>query len=281
MFLGSHMSIAGGVHHAVELATRIGCTAMQLFVKNNTQWQGNPLSEEHVTTYKALLAKASIGPVVVHDTYLVNLCAVNPETLRKSRETFVDELTRCEQLGVPYYNFHPGSHMGRGDRDGILRIVESLNVIHEQTAGFAVRSVLETTAGQGTAIGWHFEQLRAIIDEVDEPERMAVCLDTCHVFAAGYDISTAEGYEHCFEAFDAIIGIDRLVAFHVNDSKRACGSRIDRHEHIGQGQIGLEGFRLLMNDARFEHVPKILETPKGIEMLEDIENMRILRGLVD
>ena len=280
MYLGSHMSIAGGLHLAVERAMRIGCTAMQIFVKNNAQWKGVSLTEERVATYKALVRESSLGPVVVHDTYLINLCAADRGILKRSRDTFREELGRCERLGVPYYNFHPGSHVGRGDRDGIQRISESLNLIHERTPGFRVKSVLETTAGQGTSIGWHFEQLREIIDLVEEKQRMAVCVDTCHVFAAGYDISSEAGYERTFDAFDDIIGLGRLVAFHLNDSKRELGSRVDRHAHIGTGQIGIEGFRLLMNDARFSHLPKILETPKGEEMLEDVENMRILRGLV-
>lgn len=274
------MSIAGGVHTAVERATRIGCTTMQIFVKNNNQWKGKPLADEDVATYKELRAKASITPVVAHDTYLINLCARDRSVLAKSRRTLKDELDRSERLGIEYLNFHPGSHVGRGERDGIERIAESINMIHDLTPGFRVKSVLETTAGQGTAIGYRFEHLRAIIDRVVEPQRMAVCVDTCHVFAAGYDISTERGYEDTITAFDAILGLDRLVAFHVNDSKRELGSRVDRHEHIGHGRLGIAAFRFLMNDPRFTHVPKILETPKGKEMKEDVQNMRILRGLV-
>jgi deoxyribonuclease-4 len=280
ILLGAHMSIAGGVHTAVERATRIGCTTMQIFVKNNNQWKGKPLADEDVATYKELRAKASITPVVAHDTYLINLCARDRSVLAKSRRTLKDELDRSERLGIEYLNFHPGSHVGRGERDGIERIAESINMIHDLTPGFRVKSVLETTAGQGTAIGYRFEHLRAIIDRVVEPQRMAVCVDTCHVFAAGYDISTERGYEDTITAFDAILGLDRLVAFHVNDSKRELGSRVDRHEHIGHGRLGIAAFRFLMNDPRFTHVPKILETPKGKEMKEDVQNMRILRGLV-
>jgi deoxyribonuclease-4 len=183
-------------------------------------------------------------------------------------------------LDVEYLNFHPGSHVGSGEEDGIRRIAESINIIHDQTRGYRVKSVLETTAGQGTAIGYRFEQLRAIIDLVDQSERMAVCMDTCHVFAAGYDIATEEGYQKTFEEFDAVLGLDRLVAFHVNDSKKGLGSRVDRHEHIGKGKIGKAGFSFLMNDERFRGVPKILETPKGPEMKEDVKNMRLLRGMV-
>ena len=281
ILLGAHMSIAGGVHTAVERGMSIGCTTMQMFVKNNNQWRGKKLTEEDISTYKKLLQQSSIGPVVVHDTYLINLCATDKQILKKSRLALKDEFDRCEALGVEFLNFHPGSHVGAGERDGIQRIAESLNIIHDQTRGYRVKSVLETTAGQGTAIGYRFEQLRAIIDLVDQSDRMAVCVDTCHVFAAGYNIATEEGYQTTFEEFNAIVGLDRLVAFHVNDSKRELGSRVDRHEHIGKGKIGKAGFRILMNDERFRSVPKILETPKGPEMKEDVRNMKLLRGMVE
>ena len=274
------MSIAGGVHCAVERAESIGCTTMQMFVKNNNQWRGKKLTAEDSSTYKKLLRESSVGPVVVHDAYLINLCAMDKDILQKSRDALTDELDRCEMLGVEYLNFHPGSHMGAGEKDGIERIAESLNIIHAQTADYRVKSVIETTAGQGTAIGYRFEHLRQIIDLVEERERMAVCVDTCHIFAAGYDIVTETGYEQTFRDFDSIIGLHRLVAFHVNDAKRERGSRIDRHEHIGKGAIGKAGFRLLMNDERFRAIPKILETPKGPEMKEDIKNMRVLKSLM-
>ena len=280
VLLGAHMSIAGGVHTAIERAVRIGCTALQMFVKNNNQWKGKALSDEDAATYKDALSKARIGPVVVHDTYLINLCASDRSILRKSRDALTDELQRCEKLGVDYLNFHPGAHMGRGEKEGIERIAESLNMIHTRTKGFRVKSVIESTAGQGTALGYKFEQLKDMIDLVDEQERMAVCIDTCHIFAAGYDIVSEEGYHRTFREFDDIIGLDRLVAFHVNDSKRELGSRVDRHEHIGKGKIGLEGFRLIMNDERFVNIPKILETPKSDDMHEDVENMAVLKGLI-
>lgn len=281
ILLGAHMSNAGGVHKAVERGISIGCTTMQLFVKNNVRWSAKPLAESDVASYKKLLSKSNISSVVVHDTYLINLCAKDQTVLKKSRAALKDELDRSEQLGVEYLNFHPGAHIGRGERDGIKLIAESLNLIHNQTRGYRVKSVLEATAGQGSALGYRFEQLQQIIELVEEKERMAVCIDTCHIFAAGYDISTEQGYERTFEEFDTIIGLDRLVAFHVNDSKRERGSRVDRHTHIGLGRIGLEGFRLLMNDPRFVKIPKILETPKGPDMNEDVENMRVLRGLVE
>jgi deoxyribonuclease IV len=280
VLLGAHMSIAGGVHCAVERAASIGCTTMQMFVKNNNQWRGKPLEPEDIATYKKLLRESSIGPVVVHDTYLINLCATDNDILQKSRNALKDELDRCEALDVEYLNFHPGSHMGAGEMEGIQRIAESLNLIHEQTSGYRVKSVIETTAGQGTAIGYRFEHLKQIIDLVEQPDRMAVCVDTCHIFAAGYDIVTEAGYEQTFREFDSIIGLTRLVAFHVNDAKRERGSRIDRHEHIGKGTIGKAGFRLLMNDERFSAIPKILETPKEADMKEDVKNMKVLRSLM-
>jgi deoxyribonuclease-4 len=253
---------------------------MQMFVKNNNQWRGKELMTEDIVTYKKLLRESSIGPVIVHDAYLINLCATSTDILLKSREALKDELDRCEMLGVEYLNFHPGSHMGAGEGEGIQRIAESLNLIHEQTAGYRVKSVLETTAGQGTAIGYRFEHLRQIIDLVEQRDRMAVCVDTCQIFAAGYDLATEAGYAQTFREFDSVIGLPRLVAFHVNDAKRERGSRIDRHEHIGKGMIGNAGFRMLMNDDRFKTIPKILETPKEPDMKEDVENMRALRRLV-
>jgi deoxyribonuclease-4 len=279
LLLGAHMSIAGGMHTAVERAKRIGCKTMQVFVKSNNQWRGKPLGEDEIGMFRKLRSECGLSPVMAHDTYLINLCAKDPELLHKSRSTFKDEFDRCERLGIEYLNFHPGSHMDKGESEGIKIIAESLNLVHQQTKGYAVKSVLETTAGQGTSVGHRFEQLRAIIDMVDEKERMAVCVDTCHIFAAGYDISTEKGWESTFAEFDSIIGVNRLVAFHVNDSKRECGLHVDRHEHIGKGFIGLDGFRALMNDVRFLKVPKILETPKGEDMTEDVENMNLLKSL--
>lgn len=280
ILLGAHMSVSGGVHTGVDRAVSIGCTALQVFTKNNNQWNGKPLTENDITLYKQKISAAGIVPVVSHDSYLINLCATNPDILKKSRAAFIDELERCEQLGIQLLNFHPGSHLGVGDNEGIKKICESLNIAHDSTKNFAVKSVLEATAGQGTNVGYKFEHLRAIIDGVEHPERMSVCVDTCHIFAGGYDIATEKGYEETFQQFDDIIGLDRLVAFHVNDSKKGLGSHVDRHEHIGKGAIGLTGFRLLMNDERFVHIPKILETPKSDDLHEDVENMKLLKSLM-
>jgi deoxyribonuclease IV len=278
--LGAHMSIAGGIQTAVDRALSIGCTALQVFTKNSNQWQSKPLRAEDILSYKSKIADASIEPVVAHDSYLINLCSSNPDLLIKSRTMFIDELQRCEQLGIPYLNFHPGAHGGAGTADGIQKIVESLNAVHEATPDCGVVSVVETTAGQGTSVGRTFEEIAAIVNGVDDPSRMAVCIDTCHIFAAGYDIATDEGYEKTIGDFDAIVGIKRLAAFHVNDSKKGLGSRVDRHEHIGKGAIGIHGFRLLMNDPRFAVIPKILETPKSNDLHEDVENMTLLRSLI-
>ncbi|MBM4176894.1 MAG: deoxyribonuclease IV [Ignavibacteria bacterium] len=280
ILLGAHTSIAGGVDTAIDRAVKIKCNTIQIFTKNNNQWKAAPLTEEAVRNYKNKLKLSKIAPVIAHDSYLINLCAKDQELLQKSRISFIDELKRCELLGISCLNFHPGAHLGQGEKDGIKIIAESLNIVHEKTPNFKVKSMIETTAGQGTNIGYRFEQLREIIDKVENKKRLAVCIDTCHIFAGGYDIRTEESYEKTFSEFRKIIGLKYLKAFHVNDSKKELGSRLDRHEHIGKGFIGLNGFRLLMNDKRFEKIPKILETPKGPEMLEDVRNMRVLRKLV-
>jgi deoxyribonuclease-4 len=278
--LGAHTSINGGVSTAVDLAEKLKFTAMQIFTKNNNRWFAKPLTEEEINKYKTKLEASNIKFVVSHDCYLINLCAKDEIMLVKSRDAFIDELQRCEQLEIPHLNFHPGAHLGIGEEDGIKLIAESLNIAHQKTSGFKVSSMLETTAGQGTSIGYRFEHLRKIIDLVEEKERMTVCIDTAHIFAAGYDIKDAENYDLVIKEFDQIIGIDRLKCFHMNDSKKQLGSRVDRHENIGDGFIGLEGFSNIMNDKRIEMVPKILETPKGKEQLEDIKNLTTLRKLI-
>lgn len=278
--IGAHQSIAGGIHTAFERALTAGCRTLQVFTKNSNQWHAKPLTEEDIANYKSAAMKSTVRPVIAHDSYLINLCAADAEIRKKSRNAFLDELLRCEALGIGFLNFHPGAHVGKGEEEGIKCIVDSLNWAHEQTRGFRVKSVLETTAGQGSNIGYRFEHLARIMESVDDPDRMAVCIDTCHVFAAGYDISTEEGYEHTMSEFDAIIGLEKLVAIHINDSRKPLGSRIDRHEHIGKGAIGLGGFRILMNDERLTHIPKILETPKGEDLKEDKMNLAILRKLV-
>jgi deoxyribonuclease-4 len=280
LLLGTHISVSGGIHEAVERGSSIGCSTMQVFTKNNNRWEGKPLAQEDVENYKRAAAKSSIAPVVAHAAYLINLCSTTEEILSKSRKALEDELRRSERLGLLGVILHPGSHRGAGEEAGIERIADSINSVHGRTAGFETLTILETTAGQGTALGYRFEQLRDIIHLVRDHRRMAVCIDTCHLFAAGYPIATEQGWNQTIRALNDIVGLSRVAAIHVNDSKRERGSRVDRHQHIGKGRIGETGFRMLMNDRRLRHVPKILETEKSEDMHEDIENMAFLRSLI-
>jgi deoxyribonuclease-4 len=280
LLLGSHMSISGGMYRAFERASLTGCTTMQVFTKNNNRWVAKPHTPGEIELYRLAAARSTVAPVLAHAAYLINLCAIDKSVLMKSRAALSDELNRCEALGILGLIVHPGSHVGAGESEGITRIADSLNVTHALTPAYQTLTILETTAGQGSALGYRFEQLAGIIDLVDEKGRIAVCLDTCHVYASGYDIGTRKGWEDTLKAFDDVIGLRRLAAIHVNDSRGALGSRVDRHDHIGKGRIGLPGFRMLMNDSRLHHVPKILETAKSDDMHEDIENMDVLRSLV-
>lgn len=281
ILLGSHMSVAGGLHTAFARGTRTGCATMQIFVKNASTWTGKPLTPDAVASYKAAAANATIAPVIAHAAYLINLCARADDVLLRSRRGLADELVRCAMLGVDGLVVHPGAHMGAGEADGLARIAESLNVIHAEVPGSAPRTLLETTAGQGTALGYRFEQLRRIMDLVENRARIAVCIDTCHLFAAGYPIHTEEGWECTMRELGEIVGLENVAAVHVNDSKRELGSRVDRHDHIGKGRLGETAFRMVMNDPRLCGVPKILETEKSDDMHEDIENMARLRALVE
>lgn len=278
--LGAHTSIAGGVYMAIERAEILGFNAIQIFTKNNNQWKAKDLADVDIEIFKMNWKNSGVEFIVTHDSYLINLCAKDPEILEKSRSAFITELERCELLGIPFLNFHPGAHGGRGEEDGIKLIAESINIAHERTKGFNVGSMLETTAGQGTNIGYTFEQLGKIIDLVDGKNRMTVCIDTAHVFAAGYDISVSENYDRMIKEFDEIIGLEKLKCLHINDSKKKLGSRVDRHEHIGDGYIGMDGFSNIMNDRRLASVPKILETPKGKDQKEDLLNLAKLKNLI-
>ena len=280
MFIGAHMSIAGGVDKAVEKGSSINCTTIQIFTKSNTQWRTTPLKKKEVENFKKNVEITKISPVFGHNCYLINLASPDPEIYRKSIDTLLIELERSEILGLPYLVMHPGSHMGEGEKAGIERIAESLNKIFEKIKGYNVRVLLETTAGQGRSVGYRFEQLAEIMALVEFKERLGVCLDTCHIFAAGYDIRSKYGYEKTTAEFNSIVGIDKIKAIHLNDSKKELGSKVDRHEHIGKGFIGLETFRYIMNDERFRLVPKVLETPKGEDMKEDVMNLKVLRGLI-
>lgn len=280
MLLGAHMSIAGGVYKALEQGERLSCTAIQIFTKNANQWKGKSLEKEDIARFLSLRKKSNISKILAHDSYLINLASGSPALRTKSINALIDEMERCRMLSIPYIIIHPGAHLGISEDEGIKNIVNSLNVILEKTDEWPVGIALETTAGQGTSIGCRFEHLSRIIEGVQDKERIKVCLDTCHIFAAGYDISTAEGYDAVMQEFDRIVGIDRLVCFHVNDCKKGLGSRVDRHEDIGKGALGQLPFRLLMNDKRFADIPKIIETPKDKEMKNDKINLAVLRKMV-
>lgn len=280
MLIGSHVSIAGGLHKAFATAQEIGCTAMQMFTKNANRWQAKPLTDTAIDAFTSAWNASNIQSIAVHDSYLINLATAKLALLEKSRKALLEELQRCEQLGIPYLVMHPGAHVGSGEEDGLKRVAESFDIIHEQTPGYACQILIETTAGQGTTLGYRFEHLAAIRDLTQEPERLGVCLDTCHIFAAGYELRTGDGYHATMQAFEDIIGLPQLMLLHVNDSLKPLGSRIDRHQGIGQGYIGREGFRHLMQDQRLARVPKILETPKADDPIaSDRQNLQILREL--
>lgn len=272
--IGAHMSIAGGVHLAILEAARYRCRAVQLFSKSSNQWAAKPLTDEGIALWRDALRKHPMLPVV-HDSYLINLASPDPALLARSREAFLEEVERCRLLEIPYLVFHPGAHMGEGEKPGIARIAESVDWVLDRAGAAPVTLLLETTAGQGSAIGHRFEHLAEIIGASRHPERLGVCVDTCHILAAGYDIRTPESYAEVFEDLDARIGLDRVRCFHLNDSRKDLGSRVDRHEHIGKGFVGRTAFRLLMQDPRFVSIPKILETPKEDEM--DRTNLALLR----
>jgi len=279
--LGAHMSIAGGVHKALQRGASIQCDAIQLFVKNNKTWDAPPLTEEIIELFRKERQRSGLAPLVCHAGYLINLAAPEIDKLERSRAAMLDEMQRCESLGIEYIVVHPGSHKKTGEAEGIARIAESLDWLHERTDGFSLTVLLETTAGQGSNLGFTFNQLGQMIDQCGAPDRVGICLDTCHVFAAGYDFRSKQGYLAMIEEFDRELGIDKLKALHFNDSQNDLDSRRDRHDHIGAGYIGLEGFRWFMNDERLSSVPKLLETPKGEDSQEDVENMMVLRGLVE
>ena len=281
VLLGSHQSIAGGVEKALGRGQEVGCDTIQIFVKTPNRWVSKLLEEENVIAFREAVAETGIWPVFAHSLYLINLATPDEALLQKSVDALVDDLERCERLGLPGLVIHPGSHMGSGEETGLARIAAALDEVHARLPGYGVQVWLETTAGQGAHLGYRFEQLRAMIDGVRAPERLGICFDTAHAFAAGYELRTREGFDETWDTFDRVLGLERLRAVHLNDSKRELGSRVDRHEHIGQGLLGLEAFRLLLNDARFRGLPMTLETDKGPDLAEDKENLRVLRSLID
>ena len=260
---GSHLSIAGGYFKAVETAGALGLQTVQLFTKNNNQWAGKPLTDEDVRLFREAIARTGIQRPCAHDSYLINLASPDDILWQKSLDALVHELERAEALGLEGVVMHPGSFVTSSEEEGLQRIVTGIDEAHRRTKGFRCQYWLETTAGQGSNLGHRFEQIAAILDRVQETARLGVCVDTCHIFAAGYPLQTPQEYAATIEEFDQIIGIDRVRAWHLNDSKKPLGSRVDRHEHIGEGFLGLEPFRHLVNDVRFAQLPMYLETEKG------------------
>jgi deoxyribonuclease-4 len=281
ILLGAHMSIGGGVHRAIERSRSIECTAMQIFVKNNMQWFARPLLREEISAFLDHAQRGELRSAFAHANYLINLATTNPQFHANSLRALSEELVRADQLELPFLVLHPGAHLGAGEEAGLARIIDSIDQVFAGLPKTKTRIALETTAGQGSCLGHRFEHLSHIIANVHEPERLCVCLDTAHVFAAGYDLATEQSTKKMFADFDRAVGLTRLVALHLNDSKTARGSRVDRHEHIGKGRIGLEAFRFIMRDRRFRKIPKVLETPKGKELKEDVVNMRTLRRLAE
>ena len=280
LLLGAHQSIAGGVENSLARGLEAGCDTIQIFVKTPNRWVSKPLAEENVIAFREAVAETGIWPVFAHSLYLINMATPDEALWRKSLDALVDDLERCEQLRLPGLVIHPGSHMGSGEEAGISRVAAALDAVHARLPGYDVQVWLEVTAGQGAHLGYTSAQLRGMIDAVKESERLGVCFDTAHAFAAGYELRTREGYEATWHEFDETLGLDRLRAIHLNDSKRELGSRVDRHEHIGKGLLGLEPFRFLLNDPRFRGIPMTLETEKSKDLVEDKENLAVLRSLV-
>jgi len=287
--LGAHLSIAGGLPRAVDRASSSRCEALQIFTKSAGQWRARPLPAEEIARFRARVAETGIRPVVAHNSYLINLATAQPELRAQSIAALGEELDRAEALGLDGLVMHPGSYTSGTEADGLRLIAEALARLLAERPDATTQILLEHTAGQGTNLGHRFEHLGEIIERLDNTPRLGVCIDTCHLLAAGYDICTGEGYRRTFDALDRLVGIDRIRVFHLNDSKKPCGSRIDRHEHIGKGCLGIEPFRMLLNDPRFSDHPMLLETPK-LETPEsrrrsdidpwDARNLRTLRRLI-
>jgi deoxyribonuclease-4 len=287
MRIGAHMSVAGGVSNAVERAVLHGCEALQIFSKNANQWRGRPLDPTDVCTFRARIEQAGIAPAVSHASYLINLATASPELRTQSIEAFIDELDRAERLGLLGVVIHPGTCTSGTEEDGLRLIAEAIRSAFKRRPRQKTMVLLEHTAGQGRTLGYRFEHLAAIIDHMNGSARVGVCLDTCHLVASGYDIVSDAGFRATFETFERLVGRDRLKAFHGNDSKRPCGSRVDRHAHIGEGCLGLEPFRRLLRDPRFVGLPILIETEKSITHKPgtividpfDMKNLETLRGL--
>jgi len=275
--IGAHMSIAGGISKSIERGVTIGCTAIQIFTGYNNRWNSKPIASDDLKKFQEKRAQLKI--IFAHNNYLINLASKDPVKSKKSFSSMLEELHRAEQLKLPFLVMHPGSHLGDGENKGLNRIATQLNLLISETKDFNVKILLETTSGQGSNLGYCFVHFSQIMEKIKDTHRIGICFDTCHSFAAGYDLRTPDEYEKTFESFEHEVGLTHICAFHLNDSKFGLGSRKDRHEHIGQGFIGLNAFRLLLNDERFVHIPMVLETPKGKEMDEDRMNLALLRSL--
>lgn len=303
--LGAHQSISGGHFRAVERAHEVKCDCVQLFTgdvkrwpiltpriasqsgrlstKNNNQWRAKELTDEDVRQFQTKLAELGIAHPLAHDSYLINLASPDSELWKKSVDAFIVEMFRADRLGIPYLVTHPGAHTTSSEEAGIAAIVRALDEVHRQTRGIKTKCLLETTAGQGSCLGRTFEQLATMLDGVADPDRLGICVDTCHIFAAGYPLGTEKEYKATMRSLDKTVGLKLVKAFHVNDSLKPLGSRVDRHAHIGRGLIGKDAFRFLMNDRRFRNVPMYLETPKGEEKGKNLDeiNLRTLRRMVE
>ena len=279
---GAHTSIAGGLHNAISAAVELGSQTVQLFTKNASQWRGKPLTDEEIAIFRRALGDSGLRFPTAHDSYLINLASPAEPLYRKSIDAFTDELRRAEALDLSYLVMHPGAHMGSGEEAGLARVAAALDEVHGDCPGFKVKILLEITAGQGTTLGHRFEHIATILAAVKQPKRLGVCFDTCHAFAAGYPLIAPRDYDATFEQFDTIVGLDQIKVFHVNDSMKPLGSRVDRHAGIGLGEIGRTAFRRLVNDPRFRELPMILETPKEDEAGKPMDpvNLRVLRKLV-
>ena len=281
VILGAHMSIAGGYYKAVNAAAEFDMQCVQVFTKNNNQWRAKPIETEDVEKFQTALQETGVGYPVSHASYLINMASPKTELWEKSRDAMLVELERADQLGIPYVVVHPGSFVSSSETEGLAKIAKALNEIHAQAPHLKAQALLETTAGQGTNLGHRFEHLATILEQLDTPENVGICLDTCHLFAAGYALAPKKDFNATMRDFNQLVGIDKLKAIHLNDSKKPQGSRVDRHEHIGQGYIGEEAFQILLQDRRFKKIPMYLETPKGNpkEELFDPMNLATLRRL--
>jgi deoxyribonuclease-4 len=274
------MSVAGGVSKGLERALSIEIDAVQIFTKNNNRWFEAPLAAEEITRFKALARRFKRANLFSHTAYLINLASPDTETHKRSLDALYDELVRAEALGLPWVVLHPGSHVGKGEAWGLKRIIDSVNRVLKRTDGFKTGILLETTAGQGSSLGCRFDHLAHIRKSTKPARRVGVCVDTCHIFAAGYDIRDLKVYRQTMKALDTSVGLKHVHAVHLNDSLKPFDSHVDRHAHIGEGHIGLDGFACILNDTRLNHLPMVLETPKGPEMKEDVQNLKRLRKLV-